>query len=1642
MDPAHSPRATPPPARWAAHSPTPIPTHMAAAASPRLGRMPGLGMGARAASHDQLLATVATRLSRADLSAVSAAATPSLPPHRAGAASSSSSSALSTKDMVAKTARSVVAARAGSVLGRQAILKSDHFPLGISEHLPGVHLQGAPNFRMLDLNVFGVAQPSATGLSTILTLLNMHPAALSHDASSSTLFISTREEPILYINGRPYVLRDADAPQQNLRSLTGIARARLEQLEARLKDEVIAEAARYHGLVLVHDELVSGQVVPCWLAADVVQTPLDLVHAFQDLGYRISYARIPVSPDQPPDDRFFDEYVQVLKLHPTSDPVLVSCGMGGGRTTLGTVVALLIRRAQLLREGSDEPFPSAVAAPAVCKLPGARRASFGTSGLLGSPASHASAAGSTAKSGISPSPSPSSSSPTQHQQQPQQQQEPVLTARELWDLTDHEVQNKAMLRVMYILERGLATPMAPHSPVEWALARGSLIDHLKSAALGNYQVMLDLARVLDDGLALKRLVDDLVDRCDAMVNLREDILLQRVRHSVADSATAGGTGALGTPRGSQQDLYSSYPDLAGQPTTTSSGGTAAAIPEPLQRALLGLERYFFLLALAAYVADDGQYGFTKSFSAWLDARPEIGRMAESIRRGKRGHRMPLALFRPVDDLSVLGGAPGHMHHHGVGAAPPTIMTEVERYVLRNRNGTVLTPNTLLKSDLWVHAQAVAADGGMVGADRFRAMPGDMRVYGVAQPTLQGMKNVYRAIMKPGAPLLAAVPADGGSAAGAESPAHELVLINVREEPLIYINGMPYVLRDQYTTLRNMKVYRGIPAERLELMESRLRDDVIAELSTYDGRVLVHVEQDAPATGKAVVAPLWEEAMADHVQTLRAVVNVLGFEHHPMTFYRVPITAEAPPDDADLDTLVDIVARHAPDAAIVVNDQVGIGRTTVAMVVVALIRNWLRGHTARTTPDPLLPSVSTSSPNSNSRNVLYRSIHSLLRVIRDGLAVKRVVDDAIDACAAYMHLRDAIPAARLAADPTSGRGDRHALRHLVRYFKLLVFQAYLDDVPARTATLGARESFTSWLKRHPELGAMLRELEEAAVEGDARAVAAHVTPVDALQPGDGIALSSEVLQVVRGRKGAVLGNLTILKHDAFPGCQKLGLPERVEGAPNFRHVPLAAVRDAVVGLLQVTTEAGMGVPGAQKLQGVCGVAMPQADGVKAVLDRLRAGSGRRIAWTCLREEPVLYVRAKPYVLRTFQDPLKNLETTGIARERVERMEARMKADVLAEIEEYGGRLLLHDEVVPTPGRPEMIVPVWESVAPEDVMTPRELFAAVAGVEADGETAEVVGSGVDYLRVPITDEQAPIPEVFDVLVDRIVRAAEADAALHGQGTDAMDNAGSHLIFNCQMGRGRTTTGMVITSIVHAVFLQPASRAALVRAISGRSPGDNDENDSSASASPAPARWSSASVLLRGSVSAADLPALDDDHDDLLATERRYRRGEYRLIRQLVAVLAHGKLAKAIADQCIDTCAHMQNLREAIFDFKRRVEGMATGGSGNAAKLHETREVGLNYLVRYFFLVAFAGYLLEMAETCAVVEGVPACIRPVVTDDGGVELSAGEDAMGVREGEVGAAVPSVTTELRLPMTFRSWLADRREITGLVERGNQDFS
>ena len=100
-----------------------------------------------------------------------------------------------------------------------------------------------------------------------------------------------------------------------------------------------------------------------------------------------------------------------------------------------------------------------------------------------------------------------------------------------------------------------------------------------------------------------------------------------------------------------------------------------------------------------------------------------------------------------------------------------------------------------------------------------------------------------------------------------------------------------------------------------------------------------------------------------------------------------------------------------------------------------------------------------------------------------------------------------------------------------------------------------------------------------------------------------------------RNGEVLGSQTVLKSDHCPGCQNPSLPERVDGAPNFREVP--------------------GFP-------VYGVANPTIDGIRSVIRRIGSSKGGRpVLWHNMREEPVIYINGKPLVLREVERPYKNM-----------------------------------------------------------------------------------------------------------------------------------------------------------------------------------------------------------------------------------------------------------------------------------------------------------------------------------------------------------------------------------------------------------------
>ena len=111
--------------------------------------------------------------------------------------------------------------------------------------------------------------------------------------------------------------------------------------------------------------------------------------------------------------------------------------------------------------------------------------------------------------------------------------------------------------------------------------------------------------------------------------------------------------------------------------------------------------------------------------------------------------------------------------------------------------------------------------------------------------------------------------------------------------------------------------------------------------------------------------------------------------------------------------------------------------------------------------------------------------------------------------------------------------------------------------------------------------------------------------------------------------------------------------------------------------------------------------------------------------------------------------------GIDRERVERMESRLKEDILREAERYGGAIMVIHET-----EEGQIFDAWERVGAGSVKTPLEVYQFL----------EAEGLPIKYVRVQITDGKAPKSSDFDTIALNVTSAPNDSA----------------FVFNCQVDR----------------------------------------------------------------------------------------------------------------------------------------------------------------------------------------------------------------------------------------------------------------
>ncbi|KAF5341719.1 hypothetical protein D9611_001925 [Ephemerocybe angulata] len=1326
---------------------------------------------------------------------------------REATASAREPPSLDLTSLLQRSEATVVKTRAGSVLSRNFILKTDHYPSGRALDLD-LNVHGAPNFRAPrqgGLNVFGVAQPRTQGLRAILSVLRCRPGTVN---PSHVVWFSTREEPIVYISGRPFVLRDASEPRRTL-ALSDRAE-NLEDIETRMKNDILLEAARYGGVILTHNEVASesgeGAILPTWTAVDTnnVKTSRDLWGNMKAEGWNVDYHRIPISPDRPIEDNYLDAYLNVIRAtDPTKTSLVFSCGMGAVRTTFAMVAAQLVRRKQLIAMGMPDPY--SLKGPV-------------TGGLqVGS---------------NSPGSTPNNSQ---------------FEARILQSLEQANAQqelNKSLLQLTYLLQQCLPESNS-HSALELLMTKPTLLESLRKAYLGNYGVIQSLLGCLDYGLQSKKLVDRVIDTTDQVVNLREDILRYRVMYSLT-----------------------SMEDEKGE--------------QYLNKAVKALEKYFFLIAFANFI-ETSKDTSQQTFSDWLQARSEIWTQITFLRKASGSK---LNVFVPVNDLSSLSKTgletralvPGKKNDVAISGGQ-ILGDEYSDHVVKHRSGIILREGMLLKSDQWVR-EGHHVEHEVRGAINFRQVP-DSNIFALGQPTVEAIDEVLRRIKS------------------SEPTAQKIVWITLREEPIVYINGAPYCLRRERFSLRNVKDYGGISSSRLEVLEERLRDDVLAELEAFGGRLLLHTE-----SSDGTVIPVWQDVRAEDVMVLKDVMSSRrNLGDVSLQYNRVPITAEKPPDFADINDLMNIVLRTGANTPIVVNDQLGRGRSTLASILLILIKQWFAVYhqapeTGRIPPQRTMSMISTTGSFTGTFDVKpakhrhsYTVINNLLRVVRRGHAVKTAVDEAIDQCSQVYNLRDSIEEARERANEATDEKQKRAhaakgMQNLRRYFELIVFQAYLQST--EPDTMQSFPTVENFVKERPVIKTFEKELIDHGLDA--------LKPLERVETQEGAADPDEVTQIVKNRNGTILSASTILKSDFFSNLQKMSLPERIDGAPNFRRVPMK-LRVVHSGVSSPNDAIDFAIDDTSG-EWICGSGMPTAEGLKRALERVDAGPNgtNTVLWTSLREEPVIYVAGRPHVLRQVDKPLENLEATGVTTAVVESMEKSFKKDVVRELRKGDGRILLHDEVEERPGVFN-IIPIWEIVDDDDIKTPREVFDSIVKE----------GYRIDYSRIAITDEQAPLPNALGQLLDRV--------------QSNIDVAGD-FIFNCQMGRGRTTTGMVSACLVASTLNWEHKNEAVVE----------------------------------------EQPLLDVyDPMDGPSEEEAYLAGEYKTILQLVGVLSHGKVAKRLADRAIDLMQDVQNLRKAIYPYKLKLDSL----DKNTAKYRQMSNLAVNYLYRYGTLIVFANYLIESRE-----------------------------------------------------------------------------
>ena len=292
---------------------------------------------------------------------------------------------------------------------------------------------------------------------------------------------------------------------------------------------------------------------------------------------------------------------------------------------------------------------------------------------------------------------------------------------------------------------------------------------------------------------------------------------------------------------------------------------------------------------------------------------------------------------------------------------------------------------------------------------------------------------------------------------------------MREEPVLYINGRSYSLREEAHPFENSADFTGVNETQIEQTEMQLKAEVLAEARANGGRMLLHTENADGVTSE------WVDIGPGSVKTPREVYQQLQGEGYKVDFARVPVTDEKAPENGDLQAIVDRVTSAEDGAALIFNCHAGRGRTTTAMVAAQLLQ---RAQNPESVPFQRLEAVRRDIREQGHYDQgNYRLIISLIQHLDSGVSAKTETDEILDMTQHIQNLRRDINRYRdksLQADneASASRAEARGLDYLERYHKLITFNEYVKEQTPK----GFEVTFQQWLDARPELTKMLETIQ--------------------------------------------------------------------------------------------------------------------------------------------------------------------------------------------------------------------------------------------------------------------------------------------------------------------------------------------------------------------------------------------------------------------------------------------------------------------------------------------------------------------------------------------------------------------------------------